>query len=76
MKSVKKDDILGVKRVDFNKEKEILNMIKDFHDQSLVNSEDEKVIRLIVDTNIELPVSFYYNLKDLQRRSNLTILIN
>jgi hypothetical protein len=32
MKSVKKDDILGVKRVDFNKEKEILNMIKDFHD--------------------------------------------
>ena len=70
MKSVKKDDKVIVKKIDFKNENDLLNIIKDYHDQSLVNPEDENVIRLIIDIDNELSVPFYYNIKDLQSGIN------
>ena len=52
-----------------------MNIIKDFHDNNLSDFEDQRLFRLIIDSDYLLDNKFLHNLKNYSRKTNISILL-
>jgi hypothetical protein len=58
-----------------NMERKILNLVKDFHDNNLLDMEDKRLFRVVIDTEKVFSVRLLHNLKNYSRKTNLSIMV-
>lgn len=61
---------------ELTKEEKILNILKDFHDNNLIDYQDKRLFRIVIDLKEIMNNRILHNLKNYSRKSNISFLIS
>ena len=72
----KQEDEEEEENKELSKGERILNIVKDFHDNNLIDYQDKRLFRIVIDLNEVLNSKILHNLKNYSRKTNISLLIS